>query len=56
MIHNRLEGATKCAKRIWSEEGVKGFYRGFMAYGVVHLFMGALMLQVNLRSGYFYES
>lgn len=42
-------------RRVWGEGGVRGFYRGFLAYGVVHLFMGALMVQANLRSGYFLE-
>jgi hypothetical protein len=42
-------------RRVWNEGGIRQFYRGFAAYGVIHLFMGALMLQANLRSGYFYE-
>jgi hypothetical protein len=55
MMQNRSENFRQCSKRIWHDGGISGFYRGFMAYGVVHLFMGALMVQANLRSGYFYE-
>lgn len=53
MMQSRSEGVRDCVGRMWREGGVKTFYRGFLAYGVVHLFMGGLMVQVNMRSGYF---
>jgi len=55
MMQQRKEKAKDCVKRVWGQEGFRGFYRGFLAYGVVHLFMGVLMMQMNMRSGYFTE-
>lgn len=40
-------------KRIWKILGIRGFYRGFLGYGIVHFFMGTIMLEQNLRTGYF---
>ena len=53
MMQNRSENTISCSKRIYNEAGFKGFYRGFLAYAAIHSFMGALMIQGNLRSGYF---
>jgi hypothetical protein len=30
-----------------------GFYRGFIGYGLVHFFMGIIMIEQNIRTGYF---
>lgn len=53
MMHNRNEKVRAVIKRLWNEGGIKSLYRGFLAHSSVHLFMGALMLQANLRSGFF---
>jgi hypothetical protein len=52
MMFDRQEKVRDCVKRVWAA-GASSFYRGFLGYSVVHLFMGALMVQTNLRSGYF---
>ena len=42
-------------KRIWTEQGIRGFYRGFMGYAMVHTFLNLIMIDMNVRSGYFNE-
>ena len=53
MMQQRKENVRACTSRLWNEGGFLSFYRGFLAYTMVHLFIGALMVQANLRSGYF---
>ena len=55
MMHNRTEKARQVVQRLWSEGGLRSLYRGFLAHSMVHVFMGALIIQTNLRSGYFIE-
>lgn len=55
MMYNRSEKVRQAVGRLWNEGGIKSFYRGFIAHSIVHMFMGALMLQANLRSGFFIE-
>ena len=55
MMFNRSERVRDTIKRLWGEGGIKSLYRGFLGHSVVHLFMGALMIQANLRSGFFIE-
>jgi hypothetical protein len=53
MMNDRQESILVAAKRIWRNLGIRGFYRGFLGYGLVHLFMGTIMLEQNIRTGYF---
>ena len=55
MMQKRSENVRTTVKRLWTEGGLRSFYRGFLAHGGVHLFLGALMVQANLRSGFFLE-
>ena len=55
MMYNRVEKTREVIKRLWAEGNIKSLYRGFLGYSGVHLFMGALMIQANLRSGFFIE-
>jgi len=55
MMYNRSEKVREAVKRLWSEGSVKSLYRGFLGYAGVHIFLGALMIQANLRSGFFIE-
>lgn len=55
MMYNRSEKARETFFRLWHEGSVKSLYRGFLGYSGVHLFVGALMIQANLRSGFFIE-
>ena len=53
MMNDRQESILEATKRIWRSLGIRGFYRGFFGYGLVHLFMGTIMLEQNIRTGYF---
>jgi hypothetical protein len=55
MMHKRTEKARAAVLRLWGEGGLRSFYRGFLAHSAVHLFLAALLLQANFRSGYFLE-
>jgi hypothetical protein len=44
MMHQRKEGVLDASMRIWKSLGLKGFYRGFIGYSMVHFFMGTIML------------
>ena len=43
----------ECVRRIWVGEGLRGFYRGFVGYGLVHTFLGTIIVDMNIRKGYF---
>ena len=43
----------ECIKRIWNTGGIRGFYRGFMGYALVHSFLGIIIVDMNIRKGYF---
>ena len=53
MMHNRDEKVRECIRRIREKEGWKGFYRGFIGYGLVHTFLGTIIVEMNIRKGYF---
>ncbi len=53
MMNDRKETIFETTQRIWKTLGIRGFYRGFIGYGFVHFFMGTIMLEQNLRTGYF---
>jgi hypothetical protein len=53
MMNDRQESMTEATQRIWRSSGVRGFYRGFIGYALVHSFMGTIMLEQNIRTGYF---
>lgn len=53
MMNDRQESMVETTQRIWRSLGVRGFYRGFIGYGLVHFFMGTIMLEQNIRTGYF---
>lgn len=53
MMNQRQETARQSIKRIWNDGGVRGFYRGFAGYALVHTFLSFIMIQMNIRSGYF---
>lgn len=53
MMNERQESMVEASKRIWRNLGIRGFYRGFFGYGLVHFFMGTIMLEQNIRTGYF---
>ncbi len=53
MMNKRAENIPGAIHRIWKNNKILGFYRGFIGYTLVHVFMGALMLEQNIRTGYF---
>lgn len=42
-----------CIKRIWKSGKLFGFYRGFIGYAGVHTVLNGIMIEMNIRSGYF---
>lgn len=53
MMNQRSQNILDCIKRIKNEIGLTGFYRGFLGYAAVHVFLGVIMVDMNVRSGYF---
>lgn len=53
MMQRRKENVRDCIRRINQNGGIKAFYRGFLAYGIIHTFLGSMMIEMNMRSGYF---
>lgn len=45
MMHDRKENIRQCVVRIWTTQGIRGFYRGFLGYAAVHSFMGLIILE-----------
>lgn len=56
MMNQRKENIRECATRIYKTMGIRGFYRGFVAYAMVHSFLSFIMIDMNMRSGYFSQS
>ena len=56
MMNQRKENIRECAARIYKTMGIMGFYRGFVAYAMVHSFLSFIMIDMNMRSGYFSQS
>lgn len=53
MMDTNYRNSWHCLKDIVTTQGLRGLYRGFACYSVVHAFTIALMVQINLRSGFF---
>jgi hypothetical protein len=56
MMNNRTESSLQAIKRIWGSLGIRGFYRGFIGYGMIHSFMSLIMVNMNMASGYFNQT
>jgi hypothetical protein len=52
-MNQRQENVRQAVKRIWGSMGMWGFYRGFIGYGMVHAFLNLIVVEMNIRSGYF---
>lgn len=53
MLHTHYRNSWHCFREILANDGIRGLYRGFLSYSVVHAFTVALMVQINMRAGFF---